>query len=375
MAPFSLRRLLVMDPAGAVALDNLDGNERRLLSSRPPKQPGAALAEIRTAVWSPAGQWAALAIDSEDVDGPKQLRLYRTGTDQPSVLAEGVTAFYLCPSPCGRFLSHLSPGPLGLELAVSDIESGELRIIERGQPLYWAWRADSSELAVHVQDRVLRIALDAAGQRTGTGVTQLTDQAGAFLAPWWTPQGSVIIAEGDQLVAYHQDGSRTVVVSADIGRFNVDRQGRRVALIEPIEGLACVVVMDLISGERDIVTAERAAAMLWSPDGGSLAVLVLADPRRLQWLIFNPDGGQAGQVERLEPFRPGVAWMRQVVPFFEQYAHSHATWSPDSTELVAPALDADGSTEAVIQRARPPFTTQHLPGVALAWWAAASPSG
>ena len=28
-------------------------------------------------------------------------------------------------------------------------------------------------------------------------------------------------------------------------------------------------------------------------------------------------------------FRPGVAWTRTVLPFFEQYAHSHAVWSAD----------------------------------------------
>lgn len=372
-----LRRLLVIDPAGAVALDTLDatvGHSRQLLSARPPRAAGAAPAQVRTAVWSPAGQWAAVAMDSEDVDGVREVRLHRTGADGPStapastVLAAGVTAFYLCPSPCGRYLCHLSPGPLGLELALSDVDSGELRIMEHGQPLFWAWRSDSSELAVHVAERALRVPLEGLP-------TELTAEAGSFLAPWWTAQGSVVISQDERVVAHHADGSTSELASsATAGRFSLDAQGRRMALVELIEGQPCLVVIDVVTGERDIVTVERAAAFFWSPDGRRLAALVLADAARLQWIVFDREAEQAEPVQRLEPFRPGVAWLRQVLPFFEQYSHSHAVWSPDGTELVAPAVDADGSTEAVIQRAVAPFATEHVPGVQLAWWAGPVPT-
>ncbi|MFN0028816.1 MAG: hypothetical protein ACKV2O_16770 [Acidimicrobiales bacterium] len=381
-----LRRLLVIDPAGVVALNTLDatdGTDRQVLSARPPSAPGRASTQVRTAVWSPAGQWAAVALDSDDLDGPREVRLHHVGSgpsaedDQPNadapaastVIADGVTAFYLCPSPCGRFLSHLSPGPLGLELALSEVGSGALRIIERGQPLYWAWRPDSSELAVHVAQRALRVPLDGPP-------TELTDDAGSFLAPWWTPQGSVVIAHDERVVAHHADATTTeLAASATSGRFSLDPQGQRVALVELIEGEPCLVVINVMTGERDIVTVERAAAFFWSPDGRRLAALVMADARRLQWIVFDGEADQAESVQRLQPFRPGVAWLRQVLPFFEQYSHSHAVWSPDGTELVAPALDADGSTEAVIQQAVAPFASEHLPGVQLAWWAAPTPTG
>ena len=73
---------------------------------------------------------------------------------------------------------------------------------------------------------------------------------------------------------------------------------------------------------------------------------------------------------RLAPFRPGPAWLREVLPFFEQYAQSHSVWSADGTQLVAPGLDADGSTEAVVQSVDTPSSTESLPGARLAWWAA-----
>jgi TolB protein len=125
-----------------------------------------------------------------------------------------------------------------------------------------------------------------------------------------------------------------------------------------------LVVEDLLTGEREVIARERTAAFFWSPEGRRLAALVLAGPSQLQWVV---SGGE--QLVRLAPFRPGTGWLREVLPFFEQYAQSHAVWSPDGTELVAPGLDADGSTAAIVQEVDAPAGAEQLPGVRLAWWA------
>lgn len=350
-----MRRLLVLDPSGRALLCPLDGEPRRVGG-----QPTVAAHQVRarTAVWSAAGGWAAVSFDSDAVDWVQQVRVELPDEGGSRELVPAVTAFYLQASPCGRYLSHLSPGPLGLELGVSDVHTGELRVIERGQPLFWAWSPDSSRLALHVGDRVVVVGADGSDPQT------VTESAGSFLAPWWMPDGSVLYVE-DELMTRSPDGSRhRVGVGAGAGRCSLDPDGRRVALIDLDGDAAALQVVDLLTGSRHTVTRERAAGFFWSPDGRRLAVLVAAGSSTLQWLVYDGSG-----VERLAPFRPSPAWLREVLPFFEQYAHSHAVWSADGTELVAPAIDADGSTEALVQQVVAPFATERLPGARLVWWA------
>src|SRR5690606_32383728 len=129
-----------------------------------------------------------------------------------------------------------------------------------------------------------------------------------------------------------------------------------------IEETPSLVVLDLLTGERDVIAAEPTAGFFWSPEGRRLAALVLAGPGQLPWVVSDGE-----QVARLAPFRPCPGWLEEVLPFFEQYAQSHAVWSADGTQLVAPALGADGSPEAVVQTVGGP--TERLPGARLAWWA------
>ncbi len=350
-----MRRLLLVDHGDGAALHDLEGGTRVRLGGDPPTP-------TRTAVWSPARRWAAVAIypaHGDPGDGDGEVRLVSEGPDGTAVLASALTAFYLSASPCGRYLSHLSPGPLGLELGVSDIATGELRVVERGQPLFWSWSPDSSRLAVHVADRVVVAPVD------DGPVTVLTEAAGSFLAPWWTPDGSVLAASDDEITSHGPDGTVTTIAPhPGVGRFALDPDGRRLAFVDVVERTPSLVVLDLLTGERDIVAREATAGFFWSPEGRRLAALVAAGPGQLRWIVSDGD-----QVVRLAPFRPGPSWVDEVLPFFEQYAQSHAVWSADGTRLVAPGLDASGSAEAVVHAVDGSAPTR-VSGARLAWWAA-----
>lgn len=368
-----MRCLLVVDPVGRVVVADVDSGARFVFDDVPTVDStgtrvappvGGSRVPARTAVWSATGQWTAWSLAAEEaadeLDGVQEIRIHHEGSDTNEIVSAALTAFYLCPSPCGRWLSHLSPGPLGLELGVSDVYTGELRIIERGQPLFWAWSPDASRIAVHVERRVLVVPMDG-----GTPVV-VTEGAGSFVAPWWTPDGSVVFAEDGRLRAFGPDGEVTdLPVQSTTGRFALDPDGRRIALVEVVDDVPRLVVLDLLTGERDtVVDAERTAAFFWSPDGRRLAALVLAGRREFCWVVF--DGAET---VRLPPFRPNMGWLREVLPFFEQYAQSHAVWSSDSTQLVAPALDEDGSTDAVVHTVTEPSVSRRFPGARLAWWA------
>jgi TolB protein len=212
---------------------------------------------------------------------------------------------------------------------------------------------------VHVQDRVLVVPFDSGAPRL------LTEKAGRFLAPWWLADGSVALVVGDHIVAHGPDGDvRPLAGPVVAGRFALDAEGRRLAFVDVLQEIPCLVVLDLDTGERTVAATEPVAGFFWSPVGHRLAVLVGGGPGELRWLVSDDD-----RFERLEPFRPGVAWAREVLPFFEQYAQSHAVWSPDANSLVALAMARDGSPEAVVQSAQPPFTTERVPHARLAWWA------
>ena len=354
-----MRCLLLIDPGGRVIVGDLDSGARFAFDDLPTAGGAGGRTPARTAAWSRTGQWTAWALDDEDPDGTRELRLHVEDTESNQVLLRGVSAFYLCPSPCGRYLSHLSPGPLGLELTVSDIGTGELRIIERGQPLFSAWSPDATQLAVHVGDRVLIAPAD------GGAPVVLSEDAGRFITPWWTPHGTVIFADGEQLVSARPDGEITPLgVPAGAGRFCLDPDGRRIALLHAEEDRTALVIVDLLTGERTTVTTEPTAAFFWSPDARRLAAVVPAGPSELQWIVHDGES-----VRRLAPFRPSVTWLRDVLPFFEQYAQSHAVWSADSCRLVAPAVDSAGSTQAVVHTVDGPPIIEYLSGARLAWWA------
>ena len=351
-----MRYLLVINAAGNVMLADVDNDIRMPI--------GAPLtadqrSRVSTAVWSAQGQWTAWSVDSADLDGIREVRMHDEESDQAGTLVQSVSAFYMCPSPCGRWLSHLSPGPLGLELAVSNVTTGEIHIVERGQPMFWSWAPGATQLAVHVENRVL--VSDIAGGSTRV----LTDDAGPFVTPCWLPGGSVLYAVGDRIVATGPDDAvTTLVANGSSGRFSLDPEGQRLAYIATTGSDATLLILDLLSLTPTEVTSAPVVAFFRSPDGRRLAALTATGGGLVQWLIL--DGSDT---LRLAPFRPTRSWAGTVLSFFEQYAQSHNVWSSDATALVVPAVGEEGRSGALVQTIDSPTRCQWIPDAELAWWA------
>ena len=352
----SLRYVLLINSAGNVELGDVE-NDVRMPIGEPLRVEQQS--RVISAAWSPGGRWTAWSVGSDAPDGVREIRLHDEETDTSGTLTESLTAFYLCPSPCGKWLSHLSPGPLGLELAISNIRTGEIQVAERGQPLFWSWSPDGSQLAVHVENRLIITRLGEDTPRT------VTDEAGPFISPWWLAGGSVAYAIDDRIVSVGPDDAvNTLVSGGSAGRFAPDPEGRRLAYLRADRDNNSLVVLDLLSGEETTVTSSPIAGFFWSPDGSRLAALAARGEAQVEWVVF--DGEQA---RPLPPFRPTRTWAGSVLPFFEQYAQSHAHWSIDSTALIACAVDDGGSSGALIQRVQAPHDVHWMPDAELAWWA------
>jgi len=95
-----------------------------------------------------------------------------------------------------------------------------------------------------------------------------------------------------------------------------------------------------------------------SPDGKTIAFLSPADgsgaraPGPAQaasalldlWLV----DVASGEERKLATFQPGLVFVTQFLPFFDQYALSHRLWSPASDALALPVREADGSERIYI---------------------------
>lgn len=351
-----VRYLLVIDTIGNVMLVDVVDDLRMPIGAPLSTE---ARSRVTTAAWSAQGQWTAWSVNSAEIDGIREVRLHDEDSDVARVLVQSAAAFYLCPSPCGGWLSHLSPGPFGLELAVSNVVTSAMHVIERGQPMFWSWSPNSSEIAVHVENRVL------VADHDGRSTRALSDEAGYFIAPWWLPGGTVLFAIEDRIVAAGQDDSVTsLIAGGSMGRFSLAPEGRHLAYIDTAGENAALVALDLISLAPTPVTTAPTIAFFWSPDASRLAVLTTAGDGHVQWLV-----SEGSNIHHLQPFRPTRTWATSVLPFFEQYAQSHTVWSSDSTSLVVPAVDDQGQAGALIQTADSSGHQQWIPDAELAWWA------
>jgi TolB protein len=94
---------------------------------------------------------------------------------------------------------------------------------------------------------------------------------------------------------------------------------------------------------RERVRPARVPASGNGADSDSEAPLIETISLAL-WVVDVADGA----ARRLLAFQPLPLFINQFLPFFDQYAHSHHIWSPDSDAIVIPALGASGPQILVV---------------------------
>ena len=89
--------------------------------------------------------------------------------------------------------------------------------------------------------------------------------------------------------------------------------------------------------------ADEVIAYFWSPDGNKILYFSpVAETNGVLLLQVQVLDIASGEIRLLSTIRPAAEFLRQIVPYFDQYQRSATIWSPDSRFVVLNAATRDG---------------------------------
>ena len=374
--------------AGRIGFIGLDGNIRSVdqtgARNTPLTEDAGANRAARTAVaysqptWAPDGRSLAFARTQITARRSLTTSIWVAAGDETEprevYRSDSLRPIYLYWSPDSAKLTLLSQ-PLGsasLELGVIDVTADLYRKLDQGQPYYWSWLPDNSALITHVGGdvrfnqaaRLSLVPLDPSRAKSDFNIPPA-----GFQAPAVSPDGRYMAyvtasANGSGLVLRELQGpdERLLADVPGVAYFAFAAQGARIAVMtseRPGPSADGRLTVFDTAGDADLVLPnDDVIAFFWAPNGRRLAYLVPArtdgdeeglaiDP------VFAREQGHFYAELRVVNVRRGNSWqvaqfplsprfVREQLPYFDQYLRSTSLWSPDSRSLAYPALTADG---------------------------------
>ena len=375
--------------AGRIGFIGLDGNIRSVdqtgARNTPLTEDAGANRAARTAVaysqptWSPDGRSLAFARTaitgrrslSSSIwvaagDGAQPREVYRSDRLRP---------IYLYWSPDSAKLTMLSQpvGSAELELGVIDVVQDLYRQLDRGQPYYWSWLPDNSALITHVGGdirfndaaRLSLVPLDPQRGKSDFNIPPAGFQAPAVSADGRFLAYVTAARDGSALVMRELNGpeERLLADVPGVAYFAFAPRGTNIAVMTSARpGPSAdgqLAVYDTGADTELVLPHDDVIAFFWSPNGRRIAYLVPAraadeetglaiDP------VFAREQGQFYAELRVVNVRRGNSWrvalfplsprfVREQLPYFDQYLRSTSVWSPDSRSLAYPALTEAGT--------------------------------
>ncbi|HEX2756490.1 MAG TPA: hypothetical protein VHM48_13560, partial [Candidatus Limnocylindrales bacterium] len=308
-----------------------------------------------------------------------------------------VPPFYLYWTPDGQRVSFLATEADGISLRVAPadgsapLDGGPGTVIRQGSPLYFDW-VGAERLLLHVGTGPAaflgEVGLD------GSSVAPALDGSGDFRPAVAAASGQYLAfvrgaAPSAQLVVARRDGS-TEHATPVFGPAAIvfDPTGDTVATIAADESgqkglsfpLGPLRLVDAATGAVRTLLDGNVVGFFWSPDGRTVAALRLeggggstvADRQITPAVAIS--GASEGQPAAALPTTaptPGselhllfvnVAdgairsdrivqltnqFVRQFLPYFDQYALSHRLWAPDSSSILLPLIGDTGKSQLV----------------------------
>jgi len=280
------------------------------------------------------------------------------------VRRRGFAPFFIYPSPDNNRVGYLGSviGEQGF-LMGSVAANGRQDVVHGvGQPFYSAWSPDGLRLLTHIGlpfgPSGSRMQFQSVDVMIGGGSPEpvLDLRTGSFQAPAFSPDGESIAvslrrAGTNVLALISPDGAviRDIAPLNGTAAMEWSGSGKQLAFIDgqylQTGGITGSLWISSSTGALRQVS-ERVAAFFWSPDGSKL---IYFEP------FFAGSGSRGTLLYRLGLYRPSEdnsenigllrpseAFVRQIVPFFDQYHRAYTIWSPDSQLVVLNSTRADG---------------------------------
>ena len=378
---------------GRIGFIGLDGNIRSVdqtgARNTPLTEDAGADRAARTAVaysqptWSPDG--SSLAFARTAITGRRTLTssiwVAAEGGEQPREVyrSDLLRPIYLYWSPDSAKLTMLSQpvGSAELELGVIDVAANRYRQLDQGQPYYWSWLPDNSALITHVGGdirfndaaRLSLVPLDPSGVKSDFNIPPAGFQAPAVSADGRYLAYVTAGGGGSALVLRELQGpeQRLLADVPGFAYFAFAPGGSRIAVMTSArpgpsaDGELTIfdTAADTGANAELVLPHDDVIAFFWAPNGRRIAYLVPAraedeeaglaiDP------LFAREQGPFYAELRVVNVRRGNSWrvtqfplsprfVREQLPYFDQYLRSTSVWSPDSRSLAYPALTADGT--------------------------------
>ena len=385
LPPMSINgRIAYINSQGQLCTCNADGSDGRELT-RPDRS-------YQFPAWAPDGRGiAAIGSDRrgtgiyffEDDPQGQQWQLYR------SWLGSRKSPFYLYWSPDSRTLSFIANHPMhGIGFFLVTVEAkAKAELITHGQPFYWQWGLDSAEILVHSGINATKRFNYIKPFKSDTKPKNL-----AFPGNFQSPG----ISHDGQYLAYSTvpkaNTAALVIEEIESGeQSTIEHHGATVLSWSPTRNELAFMAPEQEArhyfgpvrvtnpfGKTRQLTPYPVLAFFWSPDGRKLAYFTpkqndqffqfagnekvaylnghnppqmirgeKPQPRTLDLNLWVIDFDQKTRQQLLE-FRPTQLFLNQFVPFFDQYAHSHRIWSPDSRALVLPVAKGVSQRELLV---------------------------